>query len=243
MSVTLMSFNIEHCFNENTQQIDFDAYADEIRRYDADIIGLNEVRDEGESEEYEAQAKVLAEKLGYYYYFAKATYIEGVNPYGNAILSRFPIISAETILVPDPEEPAYAGYYETRCLLKAKIDVFGGMEVFVIHWGLNPDEQANAFNTIVENVGDKRCVLMGDFNITPDDPLLIPINERLFDTAKVFEEERLSFPSDKPVIKIDYIFTSHDIKVLKADIPADVLSDHRPYIAIISMKTHGDNVV
>lgn len=233
MSVTVMSFNTQHCLNYVTQKIDFDIFEEEIRRCNADIIGLNEIRDKGKSKQFQEQAKILADRLGYYYYFAKAIDFDGVNPYGNAILSRFPIISAETILVPDPEVPSYDGYYETRCLLKAKIDLWDGIDVCVIHFGLNPDEQENAVNTVLANICKEKCILMGDFNITPDNPILVPINDRMYDTAKLFSKELLSFPSDEPRIKIDYIFTSHDIKVLSADIPADIVSDHRPYIAVI----------
>ena len=179
-------------------------------------------------------ASPFAEKLGYYYYFAQAVRFKKQEPYGNGILSRFPIISAETILIPKPEIPAYSGYYESRCLLKAKIDVCGGLEVGVIHFGLNQDEKENAVNAILTNIGDKKSVLMGDFNITPDNPLLIPIKEKMFDTAALFKQELLSFPSDNPNRKIDYIFTSRDIKVLDADIPADIVSDHRPLITVIA---------
>jgi endonuclease/exonuclease/phosphatase (EEP) superfamily protein YafD len=35
----------------------------------------------------------------------------------------------------------------------------------------------------------------------------------------------------KPHRKIDYIFVSHDIEIISADIPAIVASDHRPHIA------------
>ena len=45
----------------------------------------------------------------------------------------------------------------------------------------------------------------------------------------------LSYPSDKPEIKIDYIFVSPDIKIKYADIPAKVVSDHRPYFARIDI--------
>jgi endonuclease/exonuclease/phosphatase family metal-dependent hydrolase len=77
---------------------------------------------------------------------------------------------------------------------------------------------------------------MGDFNATPENPVLVPIKERMCDTAKAFDCEKLSFPSDKPEIKIDYMFTSEDISVLSADIPEIVLSDHRPYFAEIEVK-------
>ncbi|MBQ8814513.1 MAG: endonuclease/exonuclease/phosphatase family protein [Lachnospiraceae bacterium] len=231
--ITLMSFNTQHCMNYLTKAIDFDCFVEEIRLCNADIIGLNEMRDKGESKDYQEQTKILADKLGYDYYFAKAIDFDGVDPYGNGIISRFPIVSAETILVPDPEVRAYNGYYETRCLLKVRIDVCGGLDVCVTHFGLNPDEQKNAVDTVLANISDQRCVLMGDFNLTPDNRLLDPIRERMYDTASLFAQELLSFPSDAPKKKIDYIFTSCDIKVLRADIPGDVVSDHRPHIAVI----------
>ena len=233
MTIKLMSFNTQHCLNYITRQIDFDAFAEVIKKHGADIIGLNEMRDEGIAEDYQAQTKILAEKLGYYFYFAKAIDANGANPYGNGILSRFPIISAETIMIPDPELRAYNGYYETRCLLKARIDVCGGLNVCVTHFGLNPDEQENAARTVLKNISAEKCVLMGDFNVTPEAKELLPIYEKMFDTAELFLEELMSWPSDMPTMKIDYVFTSRDIKVLSADIPADVVSDHRPYVVEI----------
>ena len=53
------------------------------------------------------------------------------------------------------------------------------------------------------------------------------------DTADAFSELLVSFPSDKPNRKIDYIFVTPDITVLEADIPAIVAADHRPHTATI----------
>lgn len=74
---------------------------------------------------------------------------------------------------------------------------------------------------------------MGDFNVTPDSELLKPIYEKMVDTATLFNGEKLSWPSDKPTMKIDYIFVSPDIKIVSADIPEIVASDHRYHIAEI----------
>ena len=236
MQIKLMSFNIQHCLNFITREIDFDVMADAIKTSGADVIGLQEVRDESEAEEYKAQAKIIAEKLGYYYYFAEAIRFDGKNPYGNALISRYPIISAETILIPDPVVPEYDGYYETRCLLKARIDVGGGLDVLVSHFGLNPDEHRNAAETIASNISKERCVLMGDFNVQPDNPVLKPITEKMYDTARMFDLPKCSFPSDIPNVKIDYIFVSNDIVVMDADIPEVIASDHRPHIATINFE-------
>ena len=80
-----------------------------------------------------------------------------------------------------------------------------------------------------------KVILMGDFNLPPESELLLPIKARLFDTAELFEKEKLSYPSDAPFVKIDYLFTSHDIKVLSADIPEIIASDHRPHTAAIEI--------
>ena len=241
MTIKLMSYNTQHCLNYVTQEIDYDIMVDTIKKCEADIIGLQEIRDEGPDPEYQAQAKILAEKLGYYYYFAEAIYFDsddpdGEGPYGNALVSRYPITSAETIIIPDPEPKGYDGYYETRCVLKATIDVGSGLNLLVCHFGLNPDEHENAVKTVVANLPKERCVLMGDFNMQPDNPILRPIQERLFDTAQLFSSPKLSFPSDNPTIKIDYIFVSEDLRVCCADIPAIVSSDHRPHTATIEFE-------
>ena len=237
MKIKFMSYNTQHCLNFITREIDFDIIADTIKKCEADIIGLQEIRDEGQDADYQPQAKIIAEKLGYhYYYFAEAIRFEGVNPYGNAIISRYPIISAETIMIPDPEIKKYDGYYETRCLLKGTIDVRNGLNVLVSHFGLNPDEQENAVETVVSNMPNEHCVLMGDFNMEPDNQILNPIMQGLQDTAKFFSTYKLSFPSDTPKVKIDYIFVSKDLKVEYADIPEIISSDHRPHVATIELE-------
>ena len=237
MKIKFMSYNTQHCLNFITREIDFDIIAATIKKCEADIIGLQEIRDEGQDADYQSQAKIIAEKLGYhYYYFAEAIRFGGVNPYGNAIISRYPIISAETIMIPDPEIKKYDGYYETRCLLKATIDVRNGLNVLVSHFGLNPDEHENAVETVVSNIPKEHCVLMGDFNMEPDNQILNPIMQSLQDTAKVFSTYKLSFPSDTPKVKIDYIFVSKDLKVEYADIPEIISSDHRPHVATIELE-------
>ena len=236
MKIKVMSYNIQHCLNFITRKIDFDIIADTIQKCEADIIGLQEVLDEGQNEIQQPQTKIVAEKLGYpYYYFAEAISYGGANPYGNAIISRYPIISAETIAIPDPEIKKYNGHYESRCLLKATIDVGSGLNVLVSHFGLNPDEHKNAVETVVSNISKERCVLMGDFNMEPDNQMLRPIMEKLQDTAKAFSVPKLSCPSDTPRVKIDYIFVSEDLKVESADIPEMISSDHRPHIATIEL--------
>lgn len=230
----IMSFNTQHCLNFIEQKIDFQIMADAIKIINPDIIGLNEMRDKGPNFEYDEQTSILSELTGMkHHYFAKAIELNGGNPYGNALISKFPILSAETIKVPDPDPKIGTRYYETRCLLKAKLE--GGITVLVIHFGLNPDEQKNAVDTVIKNLEKEKCILMGDFNVIPEDDILKPIREKMKDTADCFDKPLFSFPSDKPCRKIDYIFVSHDIEIISADIPEIIASDHRPHTATVNI--------
>jgi len=228
----IMTFNTQHCRNFLTGEIDFRRMSDAILACAPDIVGLNEMRGQGTVAEYGAQVEALAALTGMpYFYFAKAIDVLGKGPYGNGILSRIPILSVETVMIPDPAVKTHQRHYETRCVLKAVLE--GGITVLVTHMGLNPDEQENAVSTVVANLARERCVLMGDFNMTPENPCLTPIFEAMTDTSKVFDREQLSFPSDAPNCKIDYIFVSHDVDVRAAEIPAIVASDHRPIVATV----------
>ena len=183
MKIKVMSYNTQHCLNYLTQKIDYDLFVKTIRECGADVVGMQEMRDKGEREDFEPQAKILAEKLGYYYYFAKAIDHNGANPYGNALLSRYPIADVKTVLIPDPEIKKEGGYYETRCVLVAKILV-GEKELNVVatHFGLNDDEQENAVETVLPLLSE-RCVLMGDFNLLPDSEIISPIRKIMTDCA------------------------------------------------------------
>ena len=228
----IMTFNTQHCRNYLEDKIDYEIMAKAIRDVGADIVGLNEMRGSGDAADYDDQTGKLSQLTGLSHsFFAPAIYVKGSNPYGNSFLSAIPIRSKEKIMIPDPEAKKGTESYETRCILKVVLE--NGLSVLVTHFGLNDDEQQNAVETVVEHLEKEKCVLMGDFNVKPDNKLLDPIRERMKDTADLFGKTLFSFPSDKPNRKIDYIFVSPDIEIVSADIPAIVASDHRPHICEI----------
>ena len=227
----IMTFNTQHCLDYINRKIDFALMGKAIESQGADIVGLNEMFDNSSLEEYDKQTEKIAKTTTLSHFFFAKAIDDPCGEYGNGILSRYPIISAESIPIPDPNPRAYNGYYETRCVLKAVLE--NGLTVLVTHFGLNPDEQENAVKTVLENITATKCILMGDFNATPNEDVIAPIKAKMKDTADLFAEPKLSFPSDKPEIKIDYIFVSPDIEVLSADIPEIVASDHRPHVAEI----------
>ena len=230
----LMSFNTQHCLNYLEQKVDYEIMARAIEECGADIVGLNEMFDEAEGAKFGAQTAKLSELTSLKNHFFAKAIDDFEGPYGNGLLTKYKIESAESIIIPDPCPREYpGGFYETRCLLKARLE--GGLTVLITHFGLNPDEQRNAVKTVLEHIENEKCILMGDFNIEPDNELLLPIRERMVDTGAHFSPDKKSWPSDKPKVKIDYIFISRDIELVSADIPELVASDHRPHIAEIKL--------
>ena len=235
MDMKLMTFNVQHCSAFYSRRIDYPLFAEVIRQSGARIVGLNETYGAGSSFGELAQAEYIARELGWYWYFAEAISI-GHGRYGNSIVSEYPLKNVRTVPIPDPEPRGYDGYYETRCVLLCTADAEGAeLNLAVTHFGLNPDEQRNAVDTLLPFLDTPRLILMGDLNVTPDDPLLDPIRARMTDTASLLTGNRFSFPSDKPECRIDYIFVSKDITPLAVRIPQTVASDHLPLIADVKI--------
>ncbi len=222
----IVTFNVLHFMDYKTKNIDFQKFAEEIKSFDADIIGLNEVRGKGFLKDYTDQLKKISALTGYDYYFGKAISVKGIAPYGNGILVRGKIRSAETVKIPDPEKKTGTKMYESRCIIKARVGENEEYTVLVTHMGLNTDERENAVKAILSIAPEEKCIIMGDFNCTPEEKELSP----LFEKYICSDTKAFTFPSDKPEIKIDYIFVSKDIKIKSFKTTENIVSDHLAHL-------------
>lgn len=227
----IMTFNIQHCYNFLLKEIDYEILSSEIKSLDLDVVGINEIYGSNESI-YGNQVEKLAKMSGYnYYYFAKA-FDHKDGPYGNAIFSRIPFESAETIIITSPlvKKNPY-GYYEDRCLLVANLA--NGIKIIVTHFGLNEDEIEKEVSVLLEHLDDKKCIFMGDLNVSYENKLIAPLTEILNDASENFCQNVMTWPSDNPQVKIDYIFVSKDLVVKDAFILKKIISDHLAHVAVI----------
>ena len=236
----IMTYNIQHGMDQRApeeRRIDLPQIARIIRDYQPLFCTLNEVRNAGPHPEYTDQVKTLCDELGWQGFFAQATLLENGNPYGNAIVSSVPILETEVIPIPDPPVRKYDGYYETRCILRAVLDVGRPFTVFASHFGLNPDEAENAVRTAAEAVSKCKTpfCFQGDLNLEPSSPLLRPLYEIMTDTAEKADGPILTWDSADPRMKIDYIFVSRDVTPLRFRVPYLVASDHNPCYAEIRL--------
>lgn len=198
-----------------------------------DVVGINELQHKTSISQGKCQAEQLAEALGWNSVFGAAIEYEGGH-YGNALITRFPIISSEIIPVPDVMEKDMDETFESRCHLKCVVDIGGQAVTFLVaHYGLSqPEIAAAAAETVrLAKAETNPLIFMGDMNAEPENPLIQPVFQVLHDTAEGYEPSGLyTYPSDNPDIKIDYIFTTNSFQVNNVYVPATTNSDHRPYV-------------
>lgn len=257
--LTIMTYNIHSGVGADLK-LDLDRIADLIRDQAADIVGLCEV-DQGTRRSGRVdQARYIAERLGYYYAYGPNFMYDG-GAFGNAVLSRYPIVSSTNHPLPNIH------FNEPRGLLEAQIDTGGGiLNVFVTHLDVEYADsrltQARAVVEISSKAGGPKIV-MGDFNASPTDTPEIAALLRYFNDTQqvyrvlvdstelvkegVFARDYLkggyTYDASDPARRIDYILTSFDIRVVTeagaARTPRTLASDHLPYVATIELPWPG----
>ena len=249
MTLTIMTFNIQHGVDHarrlrtpglsDVQLIDLDRTAEAIRRFQPDIVSLNEVRDAADKPGFSEQTRYLAEACGFpYYFFGEALSSKTYGPYGNALLSKYPMDPVERVMIPDPDPVRPDGHYETRCVICASVHLPSGTELSVMntHFGLEPEEAANAVDTVLSLTDPaKPTIFMGDLNLEPDSPCIQKLYTVYRDSADLLPEDTKTYPSHAPEVKIDYIMACGPCRFLRAEVPELVVSDHRPYIVQVEV--------
>lgn|GEM_PF-268163 len=257
--LVVMTYNIHSGVGADLK-LDLDRIADLIRNERADIVGLCEV-DQGTRRSGQVdQARYIAERLGYYYAYGPNLWYDG-GAFGNAVLSRYPIVSSVNHPLPNIHGN------EPRGVLEAQIDLGGGgggtiLNVFVTHLDVEYADsrlaQARALAEIASTAAGPKIV-MGDLNAPPTGSsevatLLRYFNDTqqvyrvLVDSAELVEEGLFSrdylkggytYDAYDPARRIDYVLTSFDIKVVAepgaARVPRTLASDHLPYVATIEL--------
>ncbi len=179
----------------------------------------------------------LSRRLGMPYVFAATA-----DPlWGNALLSRQPILEFEAIDLPS------SGLLIQRGLLAARIDV-GESDPFRIivthhhhkrHDGAIRELQSRA---ILDHwQGAPRTAILGDFNGRPGEPEIEMLRVAgLRDVLAVAGiEPGYTSPAIRPMQRIDYIWISPDLTASEVSVPQARASDHLPVVATLSPNTSG----
>lgn len=229
MKLKAMTYNI--CSGKNMKgERDIMHAASVIREVQPDFVTLNEVRVHTQDVPIN-QAQELGRLTGYYPVFGKAIDVSG-GDYGNAFLTRWPLIEWEVVHIPD-RKGEESVYYEHRAVLRCVIEKDGQqLTVLGSHFGLVSVEKESAVETVLNLLGQEKnpVILMGDLNMTPTEPILQPLLDAMHDTANRTDEIK-TFSSEDPRIKIDYILYTDPLRALNLRTMDTQRSDHRPLIA------------
>jgi len=151
----------------------------------------------------------------------------------DVILSKYPILQYEEIILPSPSED--------DTLLRADIDVAGQqVSVYAVHFSafssVDRRIQADVAIPYVTSTGNTIKIWAGDFNIdayttdSVDQSVYADITAFLndsFDVA-ISRTGNLTWPSTGPYQRIDYVFVAPSITVLSHTVPSSLASDHLP---------------
>ncbi|MDQ0795090.1 endonuclease/exonuclease/phosphatase family protein [Streptomyces sp. B1I3] len=228
---------------------DLDRQTDLLRTLDADVIGLQEVDAHwGARSEWRDLAGELARRLHMRVSFAP---IYSLDPpatggprreYGVALLSRYPIVSAEnheiTRLSTQDQNPVPApapGFAEVVLRVEGL-----PVHVYVTHLDYRPDPSVRAAQVAdtrrIMGEDRGRKILLGDFNAEPDAPELAPLWEELKDA----DPGAPTFPALDPVKRIDFVAVSKEgpwaVRVNGAAVAETLASDHRPLVADLELR-------
>lgn len=241
-------------------RIDLQRTAEVLRRFDADVILLQEV-DMGTKRSGEVfQATELGKMLGMHAYFAKAMNYGG-GEYGNAILSKLPFAKTSTLPLIGGAEERAAGIVELivpkNGAKKTDAKTAGdGMRVMLISVHLDARkrdvhvEHVKEISAEVARLTAERpaaaVIWGGDFNATETSPIWDVLKK---DHAWIMPEKqgatkaaRSTIPSTKPNKEIDWFLYKTDkaanstLKVLEYKVASEpVASDHCPIIFTASL--------
>ncbi|MFC1563177.1 endonuclease/exonuclease/phosphatase family protein, partial [candidate division KSB1 bacterium] len=212
----IMTFNIHH--GEGTDRVyDIGRIARFLREHQAELIGCQEVDNKySERSRNEDQPEMLKGVLGFQIFY-------GPNireNYGNLILSKYPILEAKNVKLPNPEEK------EPRGLIIASINV-KNRSIFFLNTHLSASSPVNRASQVQHIrkivIGmHKPVILVGDFNTRPSRQLQPLLEEGLlYSTRGILELKE----------GIDDILVSEKLRnlVLEGKLVPNKLSDHSAY--------------
>ena len=218
-----------------------------IQRLDADIVALQEIDENSRWNGSFDHLAFLSANTGL------AHAVHGVNNrrlgrfhlnYGNAVLSRFPIVHSETT-------PFGLGRVGEKGFVFAEIAVpKKGLLPLVnvhLHHSSRPQRLTQA-GRLVRYLDEQRkqraarwhtpMILCGDFNNPshrPDATAMLLGYFQLTNNYTLLPKSGRTFPSLLPARALDFVYLPEECRTPKAEIIRSFLSDHRPVLAEFSL--------
>ena len=236
-TLRIMSYNICNAQGLDNE-ISYERISNIIRRASPDVIALQELDSITERSGKTDVLSVLGALTSMYSVYGASIGFEG-GKYGIGVLSKEKPLSWRRIALPGREEP--------RSLLMVEFDEY----IFCCtHYSLNAEDRVASSKIINKEATSfgKPAFLAGDFNAQPEanEILELTASWKMLNNPKQF-----TFPADKPVETIDYLFghmaDGRPYSVLQSSVLDEpVASDHLPLfvdvrLSIDQLKTFRTN--
>lgn len=234
LRLRILSYNIHHAEGVDGK-LDIPRIAQVILSVDPDLVALQEV-DKNTIRTGKVNQDIELSRL------TKMNSVFGSNitfqggQYGNATLSKFPIIKNKNFLLPNVDSG------EQRGLLQSQIQISNKENILFFSTHLDHRRSdterlasAKAINQIISLDNKSPAILAGDFNDVPDSPTLKELGKVWLRTNKKILR---TIPTSKPSRQIDYIFVQpkERWKIIESQVlDEDIASDHRAIFSIIEL--------
>lgn len=245
----------------------------EIKEKNPDIVCLQEVDFSSSRSHHLNQAKLIAQKVGLPFVAMAPSWEAKYVPFpywplknqfgqmnsGGAVLSRYPIVDHEILLLQKPKSNPwwYNLFYLHRYFQKVSI-MIGDKKYQLINLHLEAfdkkDRQEQVDQLVKMIKEEKTDFVVGDFNMVPSvalkksgfiehkDDYEDDKSYEILKSSSFFEvipeeiyakSESLyfTFPSWRPDRRLDYIWYKQGLKMMKAEVLPSALSDHLPLLA------------
>lgn len=198
---------------------------------------------------------VLKTELGYNYASFAPTFLENLKlgkiERGNAIFSKFPIISTNITFYDVPYNDNYVApikdfsyiprnlQHVTVRINNKQLNLFNTQGI----WGVDGSDTKRRLQmgqTIINRVRNKEnVILLGDFNLDPNTKIVANIEKYLKNVFKnelttTFNMKRKDKPGYAKAV-VDMIFVSKNIKVIEHYCPQVDISDHLPLVCVLEI--------
>ncbi|MDA2929646.1 endonuclease/exonuclease/phosphatase family protein [Acidobacteria bacterium AH-259-O06] len=242
-TIRLLAYNIKHGLGMDNR-VDLERTAGVINRLEPDLVALQELDKGARRTAGVDQAAKLGELTGMHHAFGKFMDYQG-GEYGMGLLSKYPIEELKNHSLPTPgESPGSREYQgtEPRTALAAKVRIGDSKQeiIFVsIHLYQTAEQKFAQAQKLVEIYRDetKPVILAGDFNSTPDSPVMNLLRQHWYASDK--GEDHFTFSSTNPRREIDFIiYRPRDrFEVLESRvIDEPEASDHRPVLLVVKLR-------
>ena len=239
MTMRVVSWNIHGGVGREGRR-DLDRVARVLAGARCDVAALQEVgephrgdRGGDRGNQVADHAAHLSKLLGWYVAYGPTLVLAG-HPYGNAVLSRYPIVRVKNY------DLSVRGR-EPRGCLRADLQVDGGaLHLFNLHLGLSGGERRRQAGMLLsadllrDAALTAPLVVCGDFNMwSPVPGPIARLLRRSFrDAAYLIGARRATWPARLPVLRLDRAYVDAGIEVLGCGVLDDAeargASDHLP---------------